>query len=197
MVTLNIVPVYDPPYSVDDSGAVHLVLKDIANEYSDGSNPQKDFIIQKNQKNKDVRRAVILATEEAIDYFRKEAEKIEYRNSVLTEMKSVKIPPIIFEGDPDKYEKTEKKGINRDEIIIADSVHAKPLGQNIYEVTALVIGKNMTRSEAKPVTIRWNKNSGMASCQDDLISAFRENENYTKDTIIDNLKTGIGTVIPE
>ena len=35
MVTLNIIPAHDPPYSVDDNGAVHIILKDIANSYLD------------------------------------------------------------------------------------------------------------------------------------------------------------------
>lgn len=198
MVTLNIIPAHDPPYSVDDNGAVHIILKDIANSYSDGSNPKKDFIIpmSKDQKN-DISRAVVLATEEAIDYFRKEAEKIEYRDSVLTKMKDVKIPSIIFEGDPDNYEKIEKKGSKWDEIIISDSIWIKPVSPNIYEVTASVVGKNRVRAEAKTVTVRWNKNSGTASCQDDLILAFREKEDLTKNLIIDNLKAGIGPVLPE
>ena len=177
---------------------LNIILKDIANSYLDGSNPKKDFIIpmSKDQKN-DMSRAVVLATEEAIDYFRKEAEKIEYRDSVLTKMKDVKIPSIIFEGDPDNYEKIEKKGSKWDEIIISDSIWIKPVSPNIYEVTASVVGKNRVRAEAKPVTVRWNKNSGTASCQDDLILAFREKEDLTKNLIIDNLKAGIGTVLPE
>ena len=45
MVTINIVPANTPAYTVDDEGAIHIVLKDTANTYADGSNLQRDFIV--------------------------------------------------------------------------------------------------------------------------------------------------------
>lgn len=111
MVTVNIVPVNSPAYTVDDAGAVHIVLKDTANQYADGSNPQRDFIvIPKAQTMQALNEALLLAKEDAIDYFRAEAEKIAYRNLVITGMNLVTIPATIFSGDPTTYTKTAKVG---------------------------------------------------------------------------------------
>jgi hypothetical protein len=111
MVTVTIVPVNTPAYTVDDNGAIHIVLKDTANTYADGKNPQKDFIvIPKAQTMAALNAALLLAKEDAIDYFFTEAQKIAYRNLVLTGMASVTIPSTIFSGDPTTYTKTAKVG---------------------------------------------------------------------------------------
>lgn len=111
MVTINIVPVNTPSYSVDDNGAVHIVLKDTANAYADGSNPQKDFIvIPAAQTLAALNAALLLAKEDSIDYFKGEAEKIAYRALVLSGMALTTIPEVIFSGDPATYTKTAKVG---------------------------------------------------------------------------------------
>lgn len=111
MVTLNIVPVNTPSYSVDDSGAVHIELKDTANAYANGSNPQKDFIVIPSAQTLDaLNAALLLAKEDAIDYFKGEAERIAYRALVLSGMALVTIPDVIFTGDPSTYTKTAKVG---------------------------------------------------------------------------------------
>lgn len=111
MVTLNIVPVNTPSYSVDDSGAVHIELKDTANAYSNGSNPQKDFVvIPAAQTMEALNAALLLAKEDSIDYFQGEAEKIAYRALVLSGMALITIPAVIFSGDPATYTKIEKVG---------------------------------------------------------------------------------------
>lgn len=198
MVTINIVPANTPAYSVDDEGAIHIVLKDTANTYADGSNPQKDFIvIPKEQTMQGLNKALTLAKEEAIDYFRKEAEKIAYRELVLYGMSHVTIPEVIFSGDPSKYEKIEKVGVNKDEIIIADSIEVQAITPEIFEVTASVIGKDQDRSQAKRVKVKWNKNSGLDECRDRLISAFNNTKATLEDAVRAQLMQGIGTVIPE
>jgi hypothetical protein len=111
MVTINIVPVNTPAYTVDDSGVVHIVLKDSANTYADGSNPQKDFpVIPKAQTMAALNAALLLAKEDAIDYFSNEAKKIAFRALVVNGMKSITIPSVIFTGDPATYTKTAKVG---------------------------------------------------------------------------------------
>lgn len=111
MVSLNIVPANTPTYSVDDSGAVHIVLKDTANAYADGSNPQKDFIVIPAAQTMDaLNAALLLAKEDAIDYFQGEAEKIAYRALVLSGMALVTIPAVIFSGNPATYTKIAKVG---------------------------------------------------------------------------------------
>jgi hypothetical protein len=198
MVTVNIVPVNTPAYTVDDSGAVHIVLKDTANTYADGSNPQRDFIvIPKAQTMVALNKALLLAKEEAIDYFRKEAEAIAYRALVLLGMSQVTIPGVIFSGDPAGYEKIEKIGVNKDEIIIADSIEVQVITPEIFEVTASVIGKDQDRAQAKRVKVQWNKNSGLDECRDRLISAFNNTKATPEDAVRAQLKQGIGTVIPE
>lgn len=198
MVTINIVPANTPAYTVDDEGAVHIVLKDTANTYADGSNPQRDFIvIPKAQTMEALNKALILAKEEAIDYFRKEAEKIAYRALVLYGMGLVTIPEVIFSGDPAGYKKVEKVGVNKDEMIIADTIQVQSISSEIFEVTASVIGKNESRHQAKTVKIQWNKNSGLDECRDRLISAFNNTKETPEDTVRAQLRQGIGTVIPE
>jgi len=195
MVTINIVPANTPAYTVDDEGAIHIVLKDTANTYADGSNPQKDFIvIPKEQTMQGLNKALTLAKEEAIDYFRKEAEKIAYRELVHYGMSHVTIPEVIFSGDPSKYEKV---GVNKDEIIIADSIEVQAITPEIFEVTASVIGKDQDRSQAKRVKVKWNKNSGLDECRDRLISAFYNTKATLEDAVRAQLMQGIGTVIPE
>jgi len=195
MVTINIVPANTPAYTVDDEGAIHIVLKDTANTYADGSNPQKDFIvIPKEQTMQGLNKALTLAKEEAIDYFRKEAEKIAYRELVHYGMSHVTIPEVIFSGDPSKYEKV---GVNKDEIIIADSIEVQAITPEIFEVTASVIGKDQDRSQAKRVKVKWNKNSGLDECRDRLISAFNNTKATLEDAVRAQLMQGIGTVIPE
>lgn len=111
MVSLNIVPANTPSYTVDDSGAVHIVLKDTANTYADGSNPTKDFVvIPKAQTMAALNEALLLAKEDAIDYFSGEAQKIAYRALVLSGMALVTIPSVIFSGNPTTYTKTAKVG---------------------------------------------------------------------------------------
>ena len=172
MVTLNIVPVDDPPYTVDDDGAIHIVLKDTANTYADGSNPQKDFIvIPKEQTMQGLNKALILAKEEAIDYFRT--------------------------GDPAGYEKVEKIGVNKDEIIIADSIDVRIISADICEVSAAVLGKDQDRSQARNVKITWNRNEGLDSCRDKLITAYNNRISTPEDAIRSQLIQGIGTVVPE
>jgi len=198
MVTLNIVPVDDPPYTVDDDGAIHIVLKDTANTYADGSNPQKDFIvIPKEQTMQGLNKALILAKEEAIDYFRKEAERIAYRHLVITGMNHVTIPEVIFSGDPARYEKVEKIGVNKDEIIIADSIDVRIISADICEVSAAVLGKDQDRSQARNVKITWNRNEGLDSCRDKLITAYNNIISTPEDAIRSQLIQGIGTVVPE
>ncbi len=198
MVTLNIIPANTPAYSVDDAGAVHIVLKDTANTYADGSNPTKDFIvIPKAQTMIALNQALLLAKEDAIDYFRKEAEKIAYRALVLSGMAQITIPGIIFSGDPVPYVKTEKIGTNAQEMIIADSIHVQIINPDIYEITASVIGPDENRAQAKTVKIQWNKNAGIDECKDRLISAFRNTKATPEDSVKAQLKQGIGTVIPE
>lgn len=198
MVTVNIVPVNTPAYTVDDSGAVHIVLKDTLNQYADGSNPTKDFIvIPKAQTMQALNQALLLAKEDAIDFFRAEAEKIAYRKLVLTGMAGVTIPAVIFSGDPAGYTKTEKKGTNTQEMIIADSIQVQIINPDIYEVTASVIGPDDNRHQAKTVKIQWNKNAGLDECRDRLISAFRNTKATPQDAVKAQLKQGIGTVIPE
>jgi hypothetical protein len=111
MVTLNIVPVNSPAWSVNDAGEVLIELKDSANAYADGSNPQKTFsVIPKAQTLAALNEALLLAKEDAIDYFRGEAEKIAYRALVITGMNLTTIPAVIFSGDPATYTKTTKVG---------------------------------------------------------------------------------------
>jgi hypothetical protein len=111
MVTINIVPVNSPAWTVDENGAVHIVLKDTANTYATGNNPQKDFIvIPKAQTMAALNAALLLAKEDAIDYFRGEAEKIAYRTLVVTGMSSVTIPNPVYSGNPATYTKTAKVG---------------------------------------------------------------------------------------
>jgi hypothetical protein len=111
MVTVSIVPVNTPAWTVDDNGAVHIVLKDTANTYLNGTNPQKDFIvIPKTQTMAALNASLLLAKEDAIDYFSSEAQKIAYRTLVVTGMNSVTIPATIFTGDPATYTKTAKVG---------------------------------------------------------------------------------------
>jgi hypothetical protein len=198
MVTVNIVPANTPAYTVDDSGAVHIVLKDTSNTYADGSNPQRDFIvIPKAQTMDALNQALLLAKEDAIDYFRTEAEKIAYRALVVYGMGLVTIPDVIFSGDPAGYTKTEKKGTNTQEMIISDSIQVDIYKDDIYDVTASVIGPDENRAQAKTVKIRWNKNAGLDECKTRLISAFRNTKATQEDTIRAQLKQGIGTVLPE
>ncbi len=198
MVNINIVTVNDPAYTVDDNGAVHIVLKDTENQYADGSNPTKDFIvIPKAQTLEALNQALLLAKEEAIDYFRHEAEKIAYRNLVLKGMNLLTIPNVIFAGNPAGYTHIEKLGVNTDEMIISDTIQVRAINTEIFEVAASIIGKNEARSQAKTVKIRWNKNSGLDECRDRLIAAFRNKSTTLEDTVIMQLKQGIGTVVPE
>lgn len=199
MVTINIVTANTPPYTVDDSGAVHIVLKDIANTYADGSNPQKDFIvIPKAQTMEALNQALLLAKEDAIDYFTQEAEKIAYRALVIYGMSLVTIPETIYSGDPGTYVKTEKIGVYAgDEIIISDTIRVKQSEPDIYEVSAMIIGPDENRHQGKYVTVYWNINSGLETCKAQLIEAFNKITTPPETAVKNQIINGIGTVIPE
>jgi len=198
MAIINVVPANDPAYTVDDNGAVHIILMDTANTYADGSNPKKDFIvIPAAQTMEALNQALILAQDDAVDYFGKEADKIAYRALVLLGMAQVSIPKVIFSGYPAGYTKTYKIGYNADEIIISDSLQIRALAPEIFEVTASVIGPNETRAQAKTVKIEWNINSGPDECRNMIIARYKELKSTPEDAIKTQLTQGIGTVLPE
>jgi hypothetical protein len=111
MVTVTIVPANTPAWTVDDNGAVHIVLKDTSNTYAAGTNPQKDFIvIPAALTMAALNAALLLAKEDAIDYFYGEAKKIATRALVISGMNNVTIPNPVYSGDPATYTKTSKVG---------------------------------------------------------------------------------------
>jgi hypothetical protein len=82
------------------------------------------------------------------------------------------------------------------EIIIADTITAKFVMTGIYDVTASVMGASDSRYQAKTVTIRWNTNAGSTSCKDLLIAAYQNIISPPEASIIAQLMTDIGTVVP-
>lgn len=178
MTTLNIMPASDVKYKVTDEGKIELTLKDTANVYADGSNPIKTFTITTTGNTvDDLNNALALATEDAIDYFTTEAEKIQRRLLLETGMNTVSIPDIIFTGDSSSYVKTIKSA-SEDGIIIKDSIYLTPanneIDSNIFMVQALVMGPSENRRAAQNVAVLWNKDSGTAHLKELLIDAYSQ-----------------------
>lgn len=178
MTTLNIMPASDVKYKVTDEGKIELTLKDTANVYADGSNPIKTFTITTTGNTvDDLNNALALATEDAIDYFTTEAEKIQRRLLLETGMNTISIPDIIFTGDSSSYVKTIKSA-SEDGIIIKDSIYLTPanneIDSNIFMVQALVMGPSENRRAAQNVAVLWNKDSGTAHLKELLIDAYNQ-----------------------
>jgi hypothetical protein len=82
------------------------------------------------------------------------------------------------------------------EIIIADTITAKIISSEIYDVTASVMGASDTRDLAKQVTVRWNSAEGSTACKTRLIAAYQSLITPPETNVIAQLVTDIGTVIP-
>ena len=82
-------------------------------------------------------------------------------------------------------------------IIIADSIDVRIISADICEVSAAVLGKDQDRSQARNVKITWNRNEGLDSCRDKLITAYNNIISTPEDAIRSQLIQGIGTVVPE
>lgn len=202
MVTINI-KTDASKYSVTDNGEVVFILTDTANAYADGKNPSRSFSVKPvGNTMADLNRSLLLAKEEAIDYFRGEAEKIERRQLIETGMAQTTIPDIIFTGDPETYQKLIKIGASNEELIIKDTIVITPFEpnnptSNIYNVTAEVMQPTENRSKALPVSIVWNKNSGYAKLKELLIINYRSIKNPTTDWLQGEIKNNIGIDIPK
>lgn len=197
MVTINIVPVNTPAYYVDDLGAVLITLKDTANTYADETNPTKIFtVVPAAQTLAALNAALLLAKDDAVDYFYREAQKIAYRALVVTGMSSATIPNPIFSGDPTTYTKVGKVGKTGQVIILQDTITVNAIGSGLYQVSALVMGSNDSRFNAKSVSIRWNPSTGSAAASTALIAAYNLLSSPPETSIITQLKTDIGTIIP-
>jgi hypothetical protein len=83
------------------------------------------------------------------------------------------------------------------EIIIADTIQVTPIQTGIYNVTASVMGASDSRDSAKNVTVRWNSTEGSTVCKNRLISAYQALITPPESSILSQLVTDIGTVIPE
>ena len=123
-------------------------------------------------------KALILAKEEAIDYFRKEAERIAYRHLVITGMNHVTIPR---SSGPSGYEGRENGAKQKSSV--ADSIDVRIISADICEVSAAVLGKDQDRSQARNVKITWNRNEGLDSCRDKLITAYNNRISTPEDAI--------------
>jgi hypothetical protein len=82
------------------------------------------------------------------------------------------------------------------EIIIADTITANNISTGIYDITASVMGASDTRDLAKSVTVRWNSAEGSTACKNRLITAYQAIISPPETSIIAQLVTDIGTVIP-
>lgn len=197
MVTINIVPVNTPAYTVDDSGAVLIALKDTANVYADRTNPTKIFtVVPTAQTMAALNAALLLAKEDAVDFFNTEAQKIAYRALVVTGMSTLTIPNPVFSGDPSTYTKSTKVGKTGSVIILQDTITAVIIDSGLYQVSALVMGANESRFDAKSVSVRWNPAIGSTAASTALIAAYNTLSNPTESAVITQLKTNIGTIVP-
>jgi hypothetical protein len=82
------------------------------------------------------------------------------------------------------------------EIIIADTITAKLVSSGIYDVTASVMGASDSRTQAKSIMVRWNSAEGSTVCKDRLVAAYQTLMSPPETSIISQLVTDIGTVIP-
>jgi hypothetical protein len=201
MTELNIIT-SEKRYDVTEAGEIVFILTDTKNSYADGSNPTKAFsVLPVGDTMDDLMRALILTKEEAIDYFRGEAEKIARRKLIETGMQAADIPAVIFTGDPDKYVKTIKKGESNEELIIKDTIVVTPYDPKtadsfIYNVTAYVMQPSENRRDALQVSVTWNKNAGYTKLKELLILEYRTRKTPSSAWIQGEIRNTIGTQIP-
>jgi hypothetical protein len=201
MTELNIVT-ESKQYTVNEGGEVDIILTDTANFYADGSSPSKHFLVRPaGDKPGDLNKVLLLVKEEAIDYFRGEAEKISKRKVIEVGMGKAEIPEVIFNGDPKKYIKTIKKGESNEELIIKDTIVVTPYNPGvpdaiIYHVAAYIMQPTEGRGAALQVNVLWNKNSGYAKLKELLILEYRARKIPASAWIEGEIKTAIGTDIP-
>ncbi|WP_048065804.1 hypothetical protein [Methanosarcina acetivorans] len=198
MVLVNIIPVGTSPYyTVDDEGVIHITLKETLHSYSDGSNPQHEFTVTVvEQTLQGLKNALSLAMDDAIDYFKKEIDAIEYRELVLSGMAAITIDNPLFSADTDTYEKTQKVSDGNGEIIISDTIKITEQTDPVYLVSAYVMDAGETRDDAIGITVLWNSNTGHSKLKEGLISKFREIKDSSS-TLLEDIKSSIGVTLPK
>lgn len=107
MVNINLVMISN--VISEDGLTITFTVKDIANTYSDGSNPVFTIdVIPKARTLAALNNALLLAKDDLVDRANTEAKKIASRAVTVAAMAGVTIPNPIFSGDPATYTHSKK-----------------------------------------------------------------------------------------
>jgi hypothetical protein len=92
-------------------GSVSFKFSDTAHTYVDSTNPTREFnVFPVDSSVESLTNALNLAKEDAMDYFTKEAIKIEAFNLIATNLATITVTNPVFTGDATTYVKTIKVG---------------------------------------------------------------------------------------
>jgi hypothetical protein len=92
-------------------GSVSFKFSDTAHTYADSTNPTREFkVFPVDSSVESLTDAMNLAKEDAMDYFTKEAIKIEKCDTITANLATLSVTNPVFTGDASTYTKTQKVG---------------------------------------------------------------------------------------
>jgi len=108
MTTLNITVT---GFTVDLAGTITITLEDTANTYLDETHPKRKIsYVPENLTTETLNTFIQLLTDDSVDFFTNEANKIANQSAITTAFGAITIPNPIFNGDPTNYVYTQKVG---------------------------------------------------------------------------------------
>lgn len=82
------------------------------------------------------------------------------------------------------------------EIIIADTIQVQAIDDILCTVSALVMGANEIRENAKRVSVTWNQNESSETLKNRLIATYTEIVSDPTTSLKNSITTAIGTEVP-
>lgn len=82
------------------------------------------------------------------------------------------------------------------EIIISDTIQVQAIDDILCNVSALIMGADDVRENAKQISVVWNKNESNEILKNRLIAAYADIVSDPTETIKNSIVTAIGTEIP-